>query len=135
MSEGNGYATREQFLRPAERRYKDVELPISGLKVRIRSLMELEKEQYESETMNRKGGLRQDMLKNARRRLVVLCLSDENGSPLLTPNDVDALGKLDGVDIGVLQDECMVFCGFREGDIEGLVKNSSGVHDEDSPTD
>ncbi len=135
MSSSNGYASRETFLKPATRRFRDVELPVSGLKVRIRSLMELEKEKYESETMSRRGTIRQDMLKNARRRLVVMCLVDGNGDVLLQPDDVEALGHLDGVDIGILQDECMVFCGFREGDIEGLVKNSNGVHVDDSPTD
>lgn len=134
MSEGNGYASREMFLKPATRRFLDVDLPVSGLKVRIRSLMELEKEEFENETMNSKGNIRQDKLKNARRRLVVKCLVDGNGDVLLQPNDVDAIGHLDGVDIGKLQDECMVFCGFREGDIEALVKNSSSVHEEDSPT-
>lgn len=129
MSEGNGYASREQFLAAAKRRFKDVTLPVSGHKVRIRSLMEGEKEQYEAEMLDKKGGgFRKDMLLNARRRLVVLCLVDENGDQILNNSDLAALKQLDGADMATLQEECQTFVGFKEGDIEGLVKNSDSVH-------
>lgn len=131
----NEYISREAFLQPARRRFKDVTLPVSEHRVRIRSLMEGEKEAYEAETLNKKGGLRQDRILDARRRLVVLCLVDGNGDLLLTSGDSEALKQLDGADMACLQDECSVHCGFKEGDIEGLVKNSDAVPVAVSPTD
>lgn len=121
-------ATRAEFLTPAKRRFKNLTLPVSGQAVRIRSLMEGEKEAYEADLLNPKGGVKFDKLRTARRRLVQLCLVDADGNPLLEPSDIDKLTVLDGADLGYLQDECMVHCGFKEGDIEGLVKNSDAVH-------
>lgn len=133
MSEGNGYASRESLLSPAKRRFKDVLLPVSRKKVRIRSLFEGEKEAYEAEMLDKKGsGLRKDKLLNARRRLIVLCLVDKDGTPILSNADLDALRNLDGADMATLQEECQSHCGFKQGDIEGLVGNSDGVHVSDS---
>lgn len=128
------YATREQFLAKARRRFKDVTLPVSGLTVRIRSLMEGEKEAYEAEMLTTKGEVRFNRLVNVRRRLVVLCLVDENGDPILSKEDVDALKDLDGADLAHLQEECAVHCGFKAGDIEALAKNSGSVPVDSSPT-
>jgi hypothetical protein len=30
--------------------------------------------------------------------------------------------------MATLQEECQAFCGFKQGDIEGLVGNSESVH-------
>lgn len=119
-------STRTDFLKPATRRYKNVTLPVSGNLCRIRSLMEGEKEAYEAATLSASGGVRKDRLENARRRLIVLCLVDDNGDPLLTAGDLDTLKTLDGADMATLQNEIMEHVGFKPGDIEGLVKNSDG---------
>jgi hypothetical protein len=124
MSEGNGYASREMFLKPAQRRFKDVLLPVSGLKLKIRSLNEGEKEAYETGLLTSKGDVTRDTMLNARRRLSALCVCDGNGDRLLSDADVDSLKQLDGADLARLQDECQTFCGFSKGDIEGMVKNS-----------
>ena len=129
MSEGNGYADRATFLAPAQRRFKDVWLPVGGHKLRLQSLMEGEKEAYESSMLNSKsGGLRMDRVKRARRELISRCLVKQDGTLLLGTEDVDALMKLDGADMAFLQEECQTFCGFKQGDIEGLVKNSEAAH-------
>lgn len=122
--------TRSKFLAPKSRRFQDVTLPVSGDNVRIRSLKEGEKEAYEAELLTSTGKVKFDKLKSARRRLIQLCLVDENGDLLLQPSDIEQLSELDGADLGYLQDICMVHCGFKEGDIEGLVKNSEAVRAE-----
>lgn len=129
------YATREQFLAPTKRRYKDVHLPFKGITVRIRSLMEAEKEEYEAGLITAKAEYTRDTLQCARRRLIAYCLCDENGDQLLSLSDLDALKALDGADMAYLQEECQVHCGFKKGDIEGLVKNSESVPADNSPTE
>lgn len=124
MSEGNGYASRVDFLAPAKRRIKDVMLPVKKIKLRIRSLFEGEKEAYEAGLMTAKGDTTRDTLLNARRRLIALCLCDENGERILSDADLDSMKSLDGADMAYLQEECQTFVGFKSGDIEGLVKNS-----------
>lgn len=123
MSEGNGYASREMFLAPAKRRFKDVTLPVAGLKYQIRSLFEGEKEAYEASLLNSKGDTTKDTLLNARRRLIALCLCDGSKEPILSPADLDAMKQLDGADLAYLQEECQTFVGFKKGDIEELVGN------------
>lgn len=135
------YASRDDLLTPSKRRFRDVTLPVSGQRVRIRSLMESEKEAFEAEMLTRDGSTSKARLRDARRRLVVLCLVDENGDPLLQPGDVDALSSLDGADVGHLADEIQVHVGFKAGDLEAnarqaeaMKKNSSVARDDGSPT-
>ena len=123
MSEGNGYATRDQLLAPAKRRFKDVELPIKGLKVRIRSLMEHESEAFTAE-MFRNGKMNKDKAVSSYRRLILLCVCDgESDQPLFSPGDFEALNSWDGADINHLGKECELHCGFVEGEIEKQEKN------------
>jgi hypothetical protein len=60
--------------------------------------------------------------------LIVLCLCDGNGERLLSDADTNSLKELDSTDTAYLQDEIQQHIGFKEGDIEGLVKNSETVH-------
>lgn len=127
MTTNNGYASRELFLAPAKRRYRDVTLPVVGLKYMIRSLTEGEKEAYEASLMTAKGDVSKTSLIGARRRLVVLCLCNGSKERILSDADVDAMREIDGADMAYLQDEIERHVGFKEGDIEGLVKNSETV--------
>ena len=65
----NGYLGREGITGRNARRYRDVELPGGG-KVRIRSLSELEKSDYETSFYTRKGVMNVARLSSARRRLI-----------------------------------------------------------------
>lgn len=126
MTTTNGYATRDVFLAPAKRRFKDVMLPVRGIKLRIRSLMEREKEEYEA-AFFRGDTVRKDKLVDSRRRLIVLCLCDADGQPILSNADLDSLKDLDGADIAHLARECEEHCGFKPGEIEATEKNSEAV--------
>lgn len=131
----NALATREQFLKPAKRRFLDVRLPIAGITVRIRSMFEREKEEYEARLLNSKGDVTRDSMLNARRRLIAYCLCDEDGERLLSDADIESMRDLDGADLAFLQEQCQSFVGFKSGDIEGLVKNSEAGPADNSPTD
>jgi len=123
--------TRDQLLGQCERRYRDVELPGGG-SVRIRSLSEKEKSAYETELMTGKGTFRRSRLDDAKRRLMVLCLVDEDGQPLLQRGDTAALENLDGAVTSHIYDEIREHCGFDAEDIEEAVKNSNAVRVDDS---
>lgn len=128
MTTNNGYATRDQLLAPSKRRFKDVELPIKRLKVRIRSLMEHESEAFQAE-MFRNGKVQKDKAINSYRRLILLCVCDGGSDqPLFQPNDLDVLNSWDGADINHLGKECETFCGFVEGEIERTEKNFETVN-------
>lgn len=127
MTTNNGYASRADFLAPPKRRFKDVYLPASKQTVRIRSLFEGEKEQYEAGLVNAKGDPTRETMLNSRCRLIIACLCDGEGNPTLSEADMDKMRQLDGADLAYLQEECQIMCGFQKGDISDIEKNSEPV--------
>jgi hypothetical protein len=127
--EGNGLATRDELLSaPAgKRRFAKVALPVSGLRVRIRSLTELELSRYQSAMLAPGGGIKRSKLDDASRRLIVLCVVDGEGNPLFQDSDLQALADWDSADSGHLYDECAKHCGINRQDIEDLVKASESM--------
>ena len=129
-----GFLTRDQFLKPSPRRYKEVELP-DGSTARIRNLTEDEKSTFEASVLSAKGEFSIDRVKQQRRRLICLCLVNAAGDRILSDEDATALKQVDGALTSALYDECRVWCGFDEGDIEELVKNSTATPDAPSCSD
>jgi len=136
MTEDNGLATLEQlFSKPTRRRYKLLDpLPVSGHRLRIRSLTEGEMSRYQSATIASGGtGLRKSRLEDANRRLIKLCVVDGEGNPLLEDSHLEKLTDWDSADTTFLYDECASHCGVNRRDVEDLVKKSEKIHVEDSP--
>lgn len=121
-------ATRTTFLRKTPRRYRYVSLPELELSVRIQSLTEKEKSEFEAWVLDKKGGLVRERLLSGRRRLIVLCLVDEEGNRLLADDDTATLAELDGAPLSRLFDECRLHVGLERDDLENLIKNSDSVH-------
>lgn len=125
---------RDDLLGQIQRRYVDAPLP-DGRKLRLRSLTDREKSDYENEILTSKGGLNHSKVKAARRRLIVLCAVDEHNEVMLSAADVARLEEVDGAVTSAAYDAARIHCGFEAGDIEGLVKNSELIPDCSSPTD
>lgn len=125
---GNGLASAEDLLTTKlVRRYREVTLPVSGHRVRIRSLSELELSTFQMATLSKKGEFAKARLTNANRRLIVICLVDQAGNRLLNDTNLGALANWDGADAAFLYTECAEHCGIREQDIEELAKNLTAV--------
>lgn len=114
------------FGRPCGRRFKVTEpLPVKGVPVRIRSLTEREVSAYNAEAVATKGdGLRKDKLQDATRRLIALCVVDQDGNPLIPKAKITEIADWDAADTAFLYQECARFCGINTSDIEVLAKNS-----------
>jgi hypothetical protein len=126
-------ATRNQLLGLTARRYKTVE--IGGLSFRIRNLSEQEKSDYEASVLNSDAKYSLGQIRRQRRRLIALCLVDDAGDQLLRPDDAESLKGIDGAMTSRLFDACREHCGFEDGDLEDLVKNSEAAHGSGSLTD
>ena len=124
--------SRDELLRGPCRRHRDV--AVNGSQFRIQSLTEREKSRFETALLSKSGGVAKARLQDATRRLLVLCLVDDDGHRLLEDGDVDALGDVDGAITSGLYTACREHCGFEEGDVEELAKNSHGLRVEPSPT-
>jgi hypothetical protein len=129
-------ANRNALLKLCERRYIDLDLEDAGVTVRIQSLSEKEKSSYETRLIAKSGrGILRDRLQDATRRLIALCLVDENNDRIFLDSDVNQIGEMDSFVSSRIYDAAQEHCGFNKGDIEDTVGNSGEISVEDSPTD
>lgn len=125
----------ELFSTPSKRRFKTIgPLPVRGVHVRIRSLMESEVSAYQNGILNRKGEYRETRLREATRRLIALCLVDAQGNPICTDAHMAKMASWDSADTQFLYNECAAHCGINTRDIEDLAKNSEPTPAESSPS-
>jgi len=121
--------TRNELLGLTKRRFKTIDIPELDLTFRIQSLTEREKSEYETALLTKTGrGVSRERLTDAARRLMVLCLVDDDNNRLLEAGDVSALSQLDAIVAAKIYNECQTHCGFGEEDIEQIVKNSESVN-------
>lgn len=123
MSEGNGFATRDQILSPAKRRFSVVDVPEWG-KFRIRSLTELERSRFEQTLRDKNGQLSNNKMLDLKCRLIVLCTVDGEGNQLLTNSDIETLRNQDSRFTNQLVEAIQEHCGVSSADMEDLEKNS-----------
>lgn len=119
------FLTRESLLKKAERRYEEFELSINGetSTCRIRSLTERERSDYESAMQTAIGKKRDARMRDAKRRLIVLCVVDENNEPMLKYEDIHELESIDSRVTSTIFDRCVDLVGFGSDDIEDLSGN------------
>tara|TARA_R100000152_G_C6782231_1_gene219178 strand:- start:7194 stop:7592 length:399 start_codon:yes stop_codon:yes gene_type:complete len=129
-------ASREALLKLCERRYATVDIPEREVTVRIQSLSESEKSQYETCLIAKNGkGIMRERLQDATRRLLALCIVDDAGERIFSDGDLSALANLDAFVSSRIYDACQEHCGFNKGDIDDTVKNSEQISVDDSTTD
>lgn len=117
---------REQFLAAGKSRRYDVVRDVPQLgDVRIRSLTEREKSEFEQRQLTRDGAKlsRAERLVRSRAALVACCVVDDAGERLLQDDDVDTLLGMDGLITQRLYDAIVVHVGYAKADIEALAKN------------
>lgn len=83
-----------------------VQLPTSGLVVRIQSLTERERTVFQAALITRTGETNRERLLDAGRRLIVACLVDGAGNRLLNDGDIQKLADWDSADTEYLYAEC-----------------------------
>lgn len=108
-----------------------LDVPEWGGSVIIREMTGTDRDAYEAgifgETVPGKGKDRKINLLNARARLVVKCLVDENGQRLYQDNEVYLLGKLPAAGLDKVYDAARILSGITDEDdkaIEEALKNS-----------
>lgn len=119
MSE-NGLADKAAILGANKRRYREVDVPLIG-KVRIRSLTERERSEYEAGFLDKSGNV--SNIVDGKVRLIVLCACNAEGHRIFSDADANSLADVDAVVTNALADECRSLSGFSEDDIRNLEKN------------
>lgn len=119
-----------------KRRFDYVDLPIRGLRMRVRSLFESELSDYQAAlSAARDEGEYHKRLKSANRRFIALCLVNDDGNPIANLKEVGKLSFLDGADSTHLYTECAKHVGIRTQDLDALVGEAEKNSDETTPSD
>lgn len=118
--------TKDALLGFTQTRYHAIQVEPYG-DFRIRSLTERDRTKFEEGLLNKRGAVNEDHLLSSRRRLIGMCLVDQDGNLLLAEADIDKLAELDGKLTGALYDACLEHCGFSDEDIQEAVKNSEAI--------
>jgi len=89
MVDGGLMLTREQILGASDRSSEDVEVPEWGGTVRVSAMSGAQRDAFEASLLhNGKPDVR-----NAHAKLAAVCIVDEDGKPLFSQADVEALGQ------------------------------------------
>jgi hypothetical protein len=111
--------SREKLLSQTTTRY--IEKVVFGETYRMRSLTERERAEYEIKLQDKKAGM---SLNKARSLLICRVLVDEQNNRLLTDDDSELVGAIDGRIASALYSVALDHNGFAEDDVKDLVKNS-----------
>lgn len=117
--------TREQILKADDLPRQEVEVPEWGGAVHVRTLTGAERDEFEGESLQKRGRLREVNLENLRARLCALCIVDADGLRLFNEMDVDKLGGKSAKALDRVFAVAQRMNGFTREDVEELVKNSA----------
>jgi hypothetical protein len=107
-------------------------LPVSGLRIRIQSLTESELSEFNALQLKKDGtGLSMLQMKDATRKLIALCLVDEQGNRIVPDNKRGLIAQWDSADSQFAYTECATWVGLKSDFMETFAKNSSTTIDAD----
>jgi hypothetical protein len=118
-----GTLTREQILSADDLPTQDVDVPEWGGSVTVRSMTGAERDAFEAGLMVEEGEDEKNRLNNLRARLCSLCIVDDDGVPLFSPEDVEALGKKSAAALDRVFTKAQTLNGLGAKDVEDLAKN------------
>lgn len=121
---GRVVVNRELFLTPKSRTVVDVPLPElgNGTVVPVVGMSAKEWTAFQAEQTG-KDGKPNAKAKRVRERLVVACCRDDNGGPIFTADDVEAIGAVSAGVIERIVNAALQASGITDADVEALEKN------------
>jgi hypothetical protein len=111
--------TKEQILGADDLPFEDVPVPEWGGTVRVISMMDVEREQFELKFAGKKG----EGMAGVKRWLCAMTIADEARKPIFAVSDVDALGRKSGAALNRVFDVAARLNGLTKQDQEELAKN------------
>ena len=116
--------TREQILKPVEIPKQEIYIPEIGGTVWVKGMSAADRSRFEKEFQTSSGQSSKRKLSQIRERLVIACVCNEEGGPILTVKDVEALGKQSIQIIERIVNVAQKLCGMSSEDVEQLAGNS-----------
>lgn len=120
--------SREGLLQKTKRRYTEVNLPSGGV-ARLQSLTELERSEYNSSLLDKKGDLDREKLTYGTMMLLCRMLVDNDNKRMFLDHEHEILASIDSLDMEVLGDEARKHIGFDSEYRKDLRKKSEATQD------
>lgn len=117
--------TRELFLSPSKVPTERVPLPEfgEGAYINVHGMTAKARGQFEQQFQTKGGKQSARRLQEVRQRLLVACCRDDEGNPVFTPDDIDAIGEQSSAVVERIVNVAMRLCGMKDDDIETLAGN------------
>lgn len=118
------YLSRQDILAADDLPVAEMEVPEWGGWLRIKSLSAAERDWYEASMVEQSGkrGQRMNLLQ-ARAKLCALAIVDDEGKPLFTMRDLEALGAKSAAVLNRVWEKARSMAGMSDDDVEELEKN------------
>lgn len=118
--------SKDDILKADDIKAETVGVPEWGGEVLVRPLSGRERDQYEADSYVQRNGQMEVDPRNARARLVVMCVVDGDGKPLFTRDDVAALGEKSAAALDRIFTAAARLSGLSEADQKELEGNFGG---------
>lgn len=115
---------KSKILGCSDIQYSNVPCPEWGCTVRVRSLTNAERDEYEESLLNTRSKHQKVNMKFARAKLLVRCCVKEDNSQLFDETDLMVLGRKSAKPVDRLFSVAQKLSGISDEDIEELTKNS-----------
>jgi len=120
--DNRSFGGREDALIPGRLPIEEVFVKDWGKWYRVQGLTGAGRDQYEADITVGRGSNQQINVKNARAKLIVLCVVDANGSLLFSRSDVPKLGEQPASAIQTLFEACRRASGLAQEDFDELTE-------------
>ena len=113
---------------------ESVDVPEWGGKVRVKALTGRERDEYEAALIDQKGKKTTVNMTNARARMAMMAVVDEQGQRLFAESDIPMLSTKSAAALDRIFDVARRLAGLTDQDVEELEGNSAGTTSADSPS-
>jgi hypothetical protein len=118
------YLGRDDILKASSLKTEDVEVPEWGGVVRVRELRGRERDEWEASLAVKRGNQMVPDVANMRAKLVARSVVDDDGEPVFTQQDVNALGELSAAALDRVFEVASRLSGLNPADLEEMGKAS-----------
>lgn len=119
--------TRDQFLAARSLPRQVVDVPELGETVIVQGLTGAQRDAFEQMCVTQRGRHREVNFHNARAKLVVLSVVNEDGSRMFRDEDVEAIGALPAALVDRIFSVAKRLSGLADEDVDELGKPSGGT--------
>lgn len=101
-----------------------MQIPELGGSVWVKGMSAADRSKFEKDFQTASGKTNKRKAAEVRERLLVACVCDENGTRMLTTQDIDALGRQSIQIVERIVEVAQRLCGMSNEDVELMAGNS-----------